>query len=136
MIVLKSRLLAALQDEPVEDCVSHPIEEILGETLAKNPSEARSWFHSIFLAHVRNPAAAAALLQCAGRLRRNLLMPEGKQMALAGLNSPSIEVREAAVSAIEQWGGEDLAQALRDHRETVPWLGDYVKNVIRDLSSP
>ena len=43
--------------------------------------------------------------------------------------TPVASVREAAVEAIEQWEDPALLPLLRDHKEPIGWLKDYIDAV-------
>ena len=74
------------------------------------------------------------MLKCIGRLRRDLVEPWGMIMARTGLAESSIEIREAAITALEAWGGRVSLEILQDHKESTSWLARYIKQVIEDLS--
>ena len=47
----------------------------------------------------------------------------------------NVEMRDAAVQAIESWGERDLIDVLRTHQEPEPWLREYIQDVIDDLGA-
>ena len=49
----------------------------------------------------------------------------------------NVEMRDAAVQAIESWREWDLIDILilRTHSEPEPWLRKYIKDVIDDLGA-
>ena len=129
----EQELLQLLMEEPVEDGYSHPAELILGEALRANRKSAL-WIQNLFIENHNNPVIATGILKCIGRLRRDLVEPWGKIMARTGLSEPSLEIREAAVTAFELWGDAESLKTLKDHTESTPWLARYIKQVITDLS--
>lgn len=137
-IILKgefwNRLLDTLQTEPIENGYSHPAEEILKEVLEKRGYKAIPWIQSIYLESLlSNPSIAAALMRCIARLDRNRIDPWGVLMAVGGLSSPVLEVREEAVRALEMWAVPSAVQILSGHEERVKWLADYIQSVIENL---
>jgi hypothetical protein len=54
-------------------------------------------------------------------------------LVLQALRSRHIEIREAAISVIEQWATPELLRALEQHQESTPWLSRYAAKVLRDL---
>ena len=44
-----------------------------------------------------------------------------------------VDIREAAVQAVEHWGESELVKVLSSHQEDVPWLREYIEGVIDDL---
>jgi hypothetical protein len=127
------KLLYLLKEEPVEDGYSHPAELVLDETLRANRNGAL-WIQTIFIENHNNPTLATGILKCIGRLRRDLIEPWGRIMAKIGLSEPSLEIREAAVTALELWGDKRSLEMLKNHTESAPWLARYIKQVIKDLS--
>ena len=119
-------------DEPVEDGVAHPGEEILLNTLEHE--RAGEWIQSIYLeALTQNPEIAAGILRCVARLAKEEASPWGTSLVVGALANPIVSVREAAVTAIENWEERGLLRYLKQHQEPVRWLAGYIKKVIRDL---
>src|SRR5262249_973271 len=129
----EKELLGLLREEPVEDGYTHPTEGLL-EKLLKTNREAAVWIQTVFIDHHKNPAIASGILKCIGRLRCDFVEPWGKLMVKTGLRESSLEIREAAVTALELWGDRESVEMLKDHTETIPWLARYIKQVIEDLS--
>jgi hypothetical protein len=50
------------------------------------------------------------------------------------LRHKDAEVREAAIRALEKWGGDEALRILRQHRDAEEWLNDYVRQGTLDLS--
>jgi hypothetical protein len=121
-------LLAALDDEPVEDGVIHPVE---GRLSAFLQAQGSSGLHAgIFGAG--NTARIAGVLRLLGRLR-GVEENMRAQLLRAGLAAPSVEVRDAALQAAEGWEDTALAPIVRLHRESIPWLADYASRVAHEL---
>lgn len=126
-------LLGLLIEEPVEDGCTHPAEALLEKSLKTN-REAAVWIQSIFIDNHKKPVIATGILKCIGRLQYSLVGPWGKLMAKTGLSEPYLEIRDAAVTALELWGDSESLEILKDHIESTPWLARYIKQVIEDLS--
>ncbi len=127
------KLLSAFQDEPIENGFNHPAERVIQQALRSNQSNAVSWIQAIYHENQNRASVAAAILRCVGRLSRGMVRPWGDFMIITGLSHSDVEVREAAVRAIEMWVDPSLSQVLQDHDEQVPWLRDYINQVIGDL---
>ena len=82
----------------------------------------------------KKEAAAAGLLQCIGRIKSNALNDIVSGLVSQGLAHSSAQVREAAISVVEQIGDTDLTSLLRSHSDPVPWLNRYAEQVLRDLT--
>lgn len=50
-----------------------------------------------------------------------------------GLTNEDIQVRDAAITAAENWEGADLADILAAHNEKEDWLREYMERVIVNL---
>ena len=129
MIVQRiATLRAAIQAEPVEDGTSHPGERVIAETMAGNEAEG---FVAAVL-EVRPSSLQASILRLVGRvpLRDPSLR---RRIVSAGLCSADVQIRDAAVQAVESWEDADCIDLLREHEEAVQWLADYIQEVITDL---
>ena len=122
-------LRAAIEAEPVEDGTSHPGERIIAETVAANEAEG---FVSALLEVAPN-SLQASMLRLLGRgpvqdasLRRRVIE--------AGLSSEDVQIRDAAVQAVESWEDADCIELLRQHEEPVKWLADYMQDVIANFT--
>jgi len=56
------------------------------------------------------------------------------QVVKVGLKSQHVEIRDAAMQAVENWGEAALIKSLRNHRDEVPWLKSYAGQILKDLS--
>jgi len=115
---------------PIEDGTSHPAERCLavhvdtfGEAGLLDAVQAN---HT----HVHQ----AQWLRLLGRtsvlgplLRANLVR--------WGLASPSVEVRDAAMQAVENWEDRALVKMLREHYEPIAWLSRYAANIVNDIET-
>lgn len=130
-------LRGSFECEPLEDGYSHPAERIIEEAIVKySVLTVADWIQSAYLRSVKLPTVCASILRCVGRLDRRMTGSWGLVLAISGLSHPEVEVREAAVRALEAWGGHDSIETLKvyENIENVQWLKDYIKRVIVDLS--
>lgn len=131
----RTRTISALEQEPVEDGLAHPVEEVLAEAF-RVIDETPVWVHTVLIGMLDNPALAAGLLRCLGRVGYTAVGPSGTSLVMIGLGHDHVVVREAAIVAIEHWARPELASLLASHRERVQWLADYARQVVSDLSTP
>lgn len=133
----RRNLLRRIEIEPIEDGYTHSAEEILEKAAMEYRPFWSDWVQSIYLEHLNKPAIAASILRCVGRLELDLVKSWGMLMAISALSHPDLELREAAVRALELWGGEQSLQALKTRVdvESDSWLLDYIKETIEDLSA-
>lgn len=150
---ISDELRSSFADEPIEDCVSHPAEQIVqreAELLRKAPPG-----HLLGWLVEEGGEFAASVLACLGRCDVPnfgvldvpvIALGEGDahaatdavswRLALvrSALKSPDIRVRDSAVQAVENWESEALLAAFESHEEPVPWLREYIAGVQADLT--
>jgi hypothetical protein len=131
--VLLMELEADFNNEPLEDGIDHEAERTLKNALNALQAELVLPWLAEFCTKVSRPNFAASVLRCLGRLSppgtltwRSILIEEA-------LQKENVEIRDAAVQAVEQWEDTDLAEILKVHEEEIPWLHDYIQEVISDL---
>ena len=129
-----SWVLSTLEAEPVEDGVIHDAEMVLSKALSESPLCAPNWIQVAFMQTLAKPSLAAGLLQCIGRLDYNLVSSIATPLVVSGLKQSSVEIREAAISAIEQWESSELSGILLRHTESVTWLAEYAERVFQEIS--
>ena len=130
---LANRLWTAFAADPLEDGVSHPAEEIIGEELrSKEGKHVLDWFRTLSL-DAERPSFAASVLRCLGRQTPPGTDSWRAEFVKAGLAMNDVEIRDAAVQAAESWGDRNLADVMKAHSEAEPWLREYIEDVISDL---
>lgn len=129
---LRQQIWSRLDEEPLEDGVTHSAEKVVAEALA-GPTGQLSAFARL-LETERSPEFSASMLRLAGRVGRAAGRDWRGELVKSALNSSSTTLREAAVEAIEQWEDAELLPLLRAHTESVSWLKAYIDDVIEDLS--
>jgi hypothetical protein len=125
--------LEALFQRPIEDGVTHPAEAEVRAWLDADRSAACDWLSRAIRKERNSPAM---IIRIIGRQDFKLAGQWGLCVADEGLQHSDAEIREAAVRALEAWGGSDALSILRRHNDSEPWLNDYVRQVVRDLSKP
>lgn len=115
--------------EPLEDGWTHPAEDIVAESLRQ--PRAQEWLHGFCVGPARSADAASVLL-CLGRLDSPGDLVWRVRLVREALATDDVDLRDAAVQAAESWGDRELGYILRRHEDGVPWLHEYVENVIED----
>ena len=126
-------LSAAFEAQPVEDGVGHPAEQILERALNTGEQAAVLDVVAALCVDTARPGLSAATLRCLGRLTNPGSSGWRAALVRGALAHYDVEVREAAVQAVESWDGTDLIDLLQVHREGEPWLAEYVREVTQDL---
>lgn len=128
-------LVRILLDDPIEDGVKHRGESWIEASLRRNPLECKDWLSRMLVEHYKTRTSlSASVLRCVGRLEYALVGRWGLQVVDDALHHVDVEVRDAAIRALEKWGGHESVRILRRHRDAEEWLNDYVRQVTLDLS--
>ena len=121
-----------LGEYPVRDGVSHPLENTLKQTVASSVGESfKNWLMQLL--ENGKMDLFADLLQLLGRLDPTEIGDWYLEVTKVALESPSITVRDAAVSAIESWfvlfGDRKSLALLQSHHEETAWLREYIERL-------
>ena len=126
-------LRAAFEAEPLEDGMEHPAEEVVRQAfLAANEAHVLEWLWELAL-DTAHPNLAASVLRCLGRLARPGADSWRTDLIRSALDIGDAEIRDAAVQASEAWGGDAVRKVLEAHEEPLPWLRNYIRDVVEDL---
>lgn len=129
-------LISTLLDEAIEDGVGHPAESVIREGLATNRLANWDVLTEILTTNYDSrPSLCASLIRCFGRLERKLVGKWGLIEVERALLHSDAEVRDAAIRALEEWGGEESRRILCDHNDCESWLDEFARQVVRDLSN-
>lgn len=129
------KFVSLLLDDPLEDGITHPAEQVIEESLSYDVSETCDWLSTALVDYYdTRPSIGAAILRCIGRLEFAQVGDWGMRVADDALQHHDIEVREAAIRALEAWGGTEAVEMLSNHSDSEDWLNDYTQQVILDLS--
>ena len=126
------KLRRAFDDLPLEDGHNHPAESLLAETISSTGATALEWVRGIVLDR-ESPAFGASVLRCLGRLKMPGDPRWRSEIIGDALGSDNVELRDAAVQAVETWEDKNLLAVLQRHEEPVSWLEEYVGEVMQDL---
>jgi len=130
---LLDKLLEAFETDPLEDGTNHPAEQIIRKALRfSEDRQIFDWFKNFSL-DIEHPSFAASVLRCLGRQENPGTSSWRAELVHRGLTVDNVEIRDAAVQAVESWGDPELANILKLHHETEPWLREYILDVINDL---
>lgn len=125
-------LANAFDAMPFEDGIAHPAEKIIERALGKEDSF--SWL--LELVHEStHQSIVPSVLRCLGRMVDVGTEQWRVNLITNALASAEAESRDAAVQVVESWAGKDLLTVLESHNETVPWIRDYINDVLADLGA-
>ena len=129
-------IVRALEDEPIEDGFLHPADKLIEAAMRADTMACREWLARTLTENFSSrPALAGAILRCISRLDHSRVVGWGGGLVRSALAHRDVEVREAAIRALEAWGGDEAISLLRNHADSEPWLAEYTQRVIKDLSS-
>ena len=123
-------LVRALDTETVEDGEPHPAEDAIDGFVRKYGA---GHFSQALFSDTFRPSRAASFLRLLGRIQR-VPSTDRHRIVERGLASGSVEVRDAAIQAVESWHDASLASLLSSHHESESWLAEYAKAVAQDLT--
>ena len=126
---LDTMLSAAFEGEPVEDGVAHPAEYILERALHTGDQSTMLGIVAALCSDTARPGFSAATLRCLGRLTPPGSSAWRSAVVRGALAHSEVELRDAAVQAVESWGDRNLIDVLRAHREAEAWLAEYIMEV-------
>ena len=133
----EKKLISLIQQEPIEEGYGHPAEDLIEASLKLSPFNPTHWVYNTYVHNTKShPTIAASVLRSLSRSPRSLIQPWGLLLAIQGLTYEDVEIRDAAVRALERWGGRDAFMALQNQakKEPVSWLRAYIKQVIVDMA--
>ena len=130
-----AQLQACFEDEPLEDGMKHPGEQIINTALhSANPASAYAWLRDLSVGP-RASVFAADVMRCIGRQPLPGTNSWRAGLIRDALKSSHVELRDAAAQAADMWGDAELGPVLRSHSERVPWLRSDIEDIIAGLTS-
>ena len=131
---IECNLCSAFDSEILEDGVNHPADDILANAL-KNEDELSflAWLSKVSL-NIERPSFAASILRCLGRQKPGTAIWR-TDLVRKALNVKNVQIRDAAVQAVENWADSNLISVLEKHKEPEQWLAEYIDMVINDLKT-
>jgi hypothetical protein len=129
---LRTSLGASLSRRHVEAGYDHPSEQTLHDALEQYSADAQTVLANIVLTRGSHRGDVMRLI---GRLPTELTDGWGIALASVALNDQDVDVRDAAIYALEQWGGAEAARLLSAHFDPEPWLTEYAHRVAEELNA-
>ena len=129
---LMKKIRFALWKEPVVDCTFHPAEKLIEDALATYDLFAAIQL-SIWIADpAEGPGFRADLLRLVSH-QSDFPRKLREKIVEICIESPELEIRDAATQAAENWGDTYFIAILANHKEPCDWLADYITRVTKDL---
>ena len=133
---LYSHLRADFNAEPVEDGMDHEAERTLQNAFNEySYDELLIWLLE-FCSDSDHPVFASSVLRCLACIP----LPGSKEWRITlienALIQDDVEIREAAIQAVEHWEEIDLINLLQKHHDKDDWLDRYANSVVRAIKGP
>lgn len=128
-----THLYSALETDPIEDGNSHVAESIIADLLRHNNIYVLEWLKGICL-NTKQPSFASSIVRCLGRQIKPGTPSWRADLVRDGLRVNNLEIRDSIVQAVELWEEQAILNVLRGHDEQVPWLRDYIRDILEDLT--
>lgn len=124
-------VMVSLRAQPLEDGMIHPAEQIVIDAL-----RAAIDFEAMVL-YGSKCSSRGDILRLLARSVKSIpssvaLWIEG--LAIRVLNDHEVDVRDAAIYALEMVGSARAVMALQAHVDPVPWLHGYAQHVANELT--
>jgi hypothetical protein len=122
-------IVQSVIDMPVENHFVHSSEECIVRLMRCYGPDV---IYELVASNFDDYYITASLLIILGRMYE---IPRALRCSLVklGLSSPNVEVRDAAIAAVELWEDAELVGILREHVESVDWLANYRDRIIEEL---
>lgn len=130
---LAAKLWAVFQADPVEDGINHPGEMTIREALqSMDGYPVLEWLKALSV-DTAHPHVAASVLSCLGRQQHPGTARWRMEVVRKALSTNAVDIRDAAAQAAESWGGPEMRDVLQEHTDPVPWLQEYILDILNDL---
>lgn len=127
-------LSSAYESEPIEDGIDHPSEVVIEKALHSPEHHNVLQLLRGFALDKHNPGFSSSVLRSLCRISQPGTSSWRADLIRSALLIDDVQIRDAAIQAAEHWGGSAISKVLAQHHEPIPWLHQYAKNVLRDLS--
>lgn len=130
---LVAKLWAVFQANPVEDGINHPGEVAIREAFQSMDGYPVLEWLKAFSVDTAHPHFAASVLRCLGRQQKAGTARWRMEVVRKALSIDAVDIRDAAAQAAESWGGAEMRDVLQEHTDPVPWLQEYILDIINDI---
>lgn len=127
-------LSSAYDSEPIEDGIDHPSEVVIEKALSSSDHHFVLQALCRFALNKDNPSFSSSVIRSLCRISQPGTSAWRTDLIRSALLIDDVQIRDAAVQAAEHWGGSAISRVLSQHDEPIPWLRQYAKDVLRDLS--
>lgn len=126
--------LRMVREENLEAGYSNSLDDMVNVLIDKDPIIAAFWLNDIYVNYYSDIKVLNAVLFTISRIENQSIRNSLITMAIAGLFHNDLEIRETSIRCFENWGDIASLKCLKtSQKDSVEWLNDYKKQVIRDI---
>lgn len=128
-------IISLLKSEDIEYGRKSQAELLIEEQMQINSVATLNWINDIYISHFSDDETIVkGLLRLLSNFDEHIVCPTGQVIALASLSHKSIEVREQAIQAFENWPSQKTLKILKGVNFSEKWLQDYASQVVKDIT--
>lgn len=127
----ESKLSKLFDCNQLESGFIHESEKLIESEFSKHIEFVEYWFKKRW--NKIDDDFKEKLIRCIGKLPFCLVSAYVLNCIEKSMYNENIEIRDAAVNALEMWGNEESVNLLRNHKEMVPWLKCHINRVINEI---
>lgn len=131
----REAIMRIIGAETFEVGEEHPAEREIARLLNdRTINDPEHFFDNIYLILFTQTESLYRLIRVLGRLDRRLIFPWIHKFLQKCLGHYDIEVRSAAAYTLDRLGDRSSISLLSQHHDAVPWLQEYIEEVLADHS--
>jgi len=131
--VFKSTLSNYVNNEEIEDGIISKSEIYLESQLKIHGIYVKEWLSELYAENYANYNYLINLVKLISRFNFDSLYPINVTIVLSSLANANIEVSEAALSILENWGDQEALKYLENTKMNEQWLENYRLKIIEDI---
>ncbi len=133
--IAREAIIVTINSKPFDVGEEHPAEHEITNLLSNGTiRDPEYFFDNLYLVLFTEPGSLYTLIRVLGRLDERLIFPWIHKFLQKGLGHYDIEVRSAAAYTLDKLGDKGSISLLKRHNEVVPWLQEYIEEVLADHS--
>lgn len=124
------KVIESIKEKSVENGYTHFGETLLSEYFLFNPDFEDDLIEILFSEAYKG--YSADILRLLARMPPDNIEFRVDIVSRA-IKSENVDMRDASVYAIENWGNKECVAILKDYRDEVRWLQEYARMVYQDF---
>lgn len=120
-----------LADNIVNDGYKHPLEDVLNNYLSNFP-ETKEAMRIVLSRGYEKQHLISEFIQIIGRLDAKYFVGWAEDLLAFWLTYANLPIRDSVVTTLYNWKSDKAVSILRNHKEEVQWLDDYLQRLLKD----